>query len=421
MDLIASSGTESAELIGLRLRQSGLWLDTALDTARQASPDDRNRDDDRNREASAALHNQTLEAPGPSPRRYLTLKLSVRAISRGASKDAAGGLGSPKYGGAISRGASKDAAGGLGSPKYGGLACLAAHAWAVGSQLRAIREAVVVAASLKRSLVLPRLTCHCDRDPSGTLSELLTTARCQLPTAEAEHYLPFECPLEHLLNLVAWTDAASRDAIYTLLPASTVLPAASTPLTPAALATALARAGAPASQPLDTAGEEEPTAVVLELAWPTTGDVARPSSELGRELDFVNQSAAARQSSELGRELDRLLSPQATFPTGSELERVLSLGRRGEQLERLLSLGSPKYGKLERLLSLGPAGGWCISCATVRVPPSFLAFGDEIDEIDEMARSPDAISDGGSKRGGGAGCRFCLNFTRLLALEESYA
>ena len=400
MDLIASSGTESAELIGLRLRQSGLWLDTALDTARQASPDDRNRDDDRNREASAALHNQTLEAPGPSPRRYLTLKLSVRAISRGASKDAAGGLG---------------------SRKYGGLACLAAHAWAVGSQLRAIREAVVVAASLKRSLVLPRLTCHCDRDPSGTLSELLTTARCQLPTAEAEHYLPFECPLEHLLNLAAWTDAAARDAMYTLLPASTVLPAASTPLTPAALATALARAGAPASQPLDTAGEEEPTAVVLELAWPTTGDVARPSSELGRELDFVNQSAAARQSSELGRELDRLLSPQATLPTGSELERVLSLGRRGEQLERLLSLGSPKYGKLERLLSLGPAGGWCISCATVRVPPSFLAFGDEIDEIDEMARSPDAISDGGSKRGGGAGCRFCLNFTRLLALEESYA
>ena len=414
MDLIASSGTESAELIGLRLRQSGLWLDTALDTARQASPDDRNR------EASAALHNQTLEAPGPSPRRYLTLKLSVRAISRGASKDAAEGLG---------------------SPKYGGLACLAAHAWAVGSQLRAIREAVVVAASLKRSLVLPRLTCHCDRDPSGTLSELLTTARCQLPTAEAEHYLPFECPLEHLLNLAAWTDAAARDAMYTLLPASTVLPAASTPLTPAALATALARAGAPASQPLDTAGEEEPTAVVLELAWPTTGDVARPSSELGRELDFVNQSAAARpqsselgreqdfvnqsaaarQSSELGREQERLLSPQATFPTGSELERVLSLGRRGEQLERLLSLGSPKYGKLERLLSLGPAGGWCISCATVRVPPSFLAFGDEIDEIDEMARSPDAISDGGSKRGGGAGCRFCLNFTRLLALEESYA
>ena len=381
MDLIASSGTESAELIGLRLRQSGLWLDTALDTARQASQDDRNRDDDRNREASADLHNQTLEAPGPSPRRYLTLKLSVRAISRGASKDADGGLG---------------------SPKYGGLACLAAHAWAVGSQLRAIREAVVVAASLKRSLVLPRLTCHCDRDPSGTLSELLTTARCQLPTAEAEHYLPFECPLEHLLNLAAWTDAAARDATYTLLPASTVLPAASTPLTPAALATALARAGAPASQPLDTAGEEEPTAVVLELAWPTTGDVARPSSELGRELD-------------------RLLSPQATLPTGSELERVLSLGRRGEQLERLLSLGSPKYGKLERLLSLGPAGGWCISCATVRVPPSFLAFGDEIDEIDEMARSPDAISDGGSKRGGGAGCRFCLNFTRLLALEESYA
>ena len=59
MDLIASSGTESAELIGLRLRQSGLWLETVLDTAR---------------------HNQTLEAPGPSPHRYLTLKLDTALV-----------------------------------------------------------------------------------------------------------------------------------------------------------------------------------------------------------------------------------------------------------------------------------------------------------------------------------------------------
>ena len=367
MDLIASSGTESAELIGLRLRQSGLWLDTALDTARQASPDDRNRDDDRNREASAALHNQTLEAPGPSPRRYLTLKLSVRAISRGASKDAAGGLGSPKYGG-------------LESPKYGGFECLAAHAWAVGNQLRAIREAFMTAAFLKRSLVLPRLTCHCDRDPSGTLTELISKGRCQLPTAEAEHYLPFECPLEHLLNLGAWADAAARDATYTLLPASTVLPAASTPLTPAALATALARASPPASQPLGAVlGEEEPTAsaVVLELTWPTLRTTPPTLKTTPRELTRPTTgdaqgdaplSAIARVSSELGREL-------------------------------------------ERLLALGPAGGWCTSCATVRVPPSLLAFGDE---INEMARSPDAISDRGSTRGGGASCRFCLNFTRLL-------
>jgi hypothetical protein len=173
----------------------------------------------------------------------------------------------------------------------------------VGNQLRAIRQAFVIAALLKRSLVLPRLTCHCDRDPSGTLTELISKG-CQLPTAEAEHYLPFECPLEHLLNLEAWADAAARDATYTLLPASTVLPAASTPLTPAALATALARAGPPASQPLGAVlGEEEPTAaaVVLELTWPTTGDAplsanARVSSELGG------------RSSELGLELERLLA-----------------------------------------------------------------------------------------------------------------
>jgi hypothetical protein len=263
LDLIASSGTESAELIGLRLRQSGLWLETVLGTAR---------------------HNQALEAPGPSPRRYLTLKL-----------DEYGGLGSPKNGG-------------LGSPKYGGFACLAAHASAVGNQLRAIRQAFVIAALLKRSLVLPRLTCHCDRDPSGTLTELISKG-CQLPTAEAEHYLPFECPLEHLLNLEAWADAAARDATYTLLPASTVLPAASTPLTPAALATALARAGPPASQPLGAVlGEEEPTAVVLELTWPTTGDAplsanARVSSELGGR-----SSELGGRSSELGLELERLLA-----------------------------------------------------------------------------------------------------------------
>ena len=323
MDLIASSGTESAELIGLRLRQSGLWHETVLDTARR---------------------NQALEAPGPSPHRYLTLKLDTAL--------------------------KLDEYGGLGGPKYGGFACLASHAWAVGNQLRAIRQAFVIAALLKRSLVLPRLTCHCDRDPSGTLTELITKG-CQLPTAEAEQYLPFECPLKHLLNLEAWADAAARDATYTLLPASTVLPTASTPLTPAALATALARAGPPARQPLGAVlGEEEPTAaaVVLELTWPTTGDAPL--------------SAKARVSSELG-------------------------GRSSELGGRSLELGL----ELERLLALGPAGGWCISCATMRVPPSLLAFGDE---INEMARSPDAISDRGSTRGGGASCRFCLNFTRLL-------
>jgi hypothetical protein len=372
LDLIASPGTESAELIGLRLRQSGLWLgpvldtarhnqtleapvlDTArhaqaleapvLDTARRAQAleapvlDTARRAQtleapvlDTARRAQAleapvlgtARHAQTLEAPGPSPRRYLTLKLDT-ALKLEA--------------GAVPRGASKDAAGGLGGPKYGGFACLASHAWAVGNQLRAIRQAFVIAALLKRTLVLPRLTCHCDRDPSGTLTELIAKG-CQLPTAEAERYLPFECPLEHLLNLEVWDDAAARDATYTLLPASTVLPAASTPLTPAALATALARAGPPASQPLGAVlgeeeptaaavgavlgeeeptaaavgavlGEEEPTAaaIVLELTWPTTGDAplsakARVSSELGGR-----SSELGGRSSELGLELERLLA-----------------------------------------------------------------------------------------------------------------
>ena len=263
MDLIASSGTESAELIGLRLRQSGLWHEAVLDTARR---------------------NQALEAPGPSPHRYLTLKLDT-ALKLEV--------------GAVPRGASKDAAGGFGSPKYGGFACLAAHAWAVGNQLRAIRQAFVIAALLKRSLVLPRLTCHCDRDPSGTLTELITKG-CQLPTAEAEQYLPFECPLEHLLNLEAWADAAARDATYTLLPASTVLPTASTPLTPAALAAALARAGPPASQPLGAVlGEEEPTAaaVVLELTWPTTGARrCRPKQEFRRSSEGDRRSSASSWS-----------------------------------------------------------------------------------------------------------------------------
>lgn len=82
MDLIASSGTESAELIGLRLRQSGLWLDTVLETARHASPNDRTPvttpfresrshvghdtvlDTARHDQTSVtARHDQTLEAP----------------------------------------------------------------------------------------------------------------------------------------------------------------------------------------------------------------------------------------------------------------------------------------------------------------------------------------------------------------------
>ncbi len=83
-----------------------------------------------------------------------------------------------------------------------GVRHLLGHARAVRLQLAALREGVGLAYALGRRLVLPRLTCYCDRAPDG--ASPLLAAGCKLAGAEAEDYLPFGCPPDHLLDPARW-------------------------------------------------------------------------------------------------------------------------------------------------------------------------------------------------------------------------
>ena len=64
---------------------------------------------------------------------------------------------------------------------------------------------------------------------------------------------------------------------------------------------------------------------------------------------------------------------------------------------------APHLRELDRLLALGPAGGWCVSCEQAPIPPALHALGD-------------LVRPSGGRQGA---CRFCLNFTRLLAYQPS--
>ena len=69
---------------------------------------------------------------------------------------------------------------------------------ALAVQLRMVEFAPHTARTL-RSVVLPRMACYCDRDPSGGELRPLSNG-CKLPSAESEAYLPFECLLEDVFD-----------------------------------------------------------------------------------------------------------------------------------------------------------------------------------------------------------------------------
>eukprot|EP00966_Prymnesium_polylepis_P022671 521719-Prymnesium_polylepis.1 len=75
------------------------------------------------------------------------------------------------------------------------------HGVALGLQLRVLRDGLARVAELHVAFAFPRLTCYCDRDPSGTLPVLRNG--CRLPSAESESYVPFDCPLDHRLEPIA--------------------------------------------------------------------------------------------------------------------------------------------------------------------------------------------------------------------------
>ena len=310
---------ESATLMLDRLRHEELR--TASPTSSLASATDSVDDDDDDDESP------TVVAAKP-------LLLSIRLRTLPASSLALPGLAAalPTAGGAAA-----------------GLHRLGAHMVALAGQLQAVHVATNLAARLGRQFVAPRLTCHCDRDPSGAVAGLLGNG-CRLPSAEAEEYLPYECPLEHVLDLAAWRVAEGENATGTLYPTTR------------------------AARHLVGAGPADRLEHVVQTGIDATSLAASVSSRLAqlaqppRMVEIVWPEVGTKQAWGL--------APPMASPIAGRQDRLSTAVR--------------------HLLARGPQGGWCVSCAQTPVPPPLRVLG-------VVAAT------------GTSACRWCANFTRLLA------
>ena len=72
------------------------------------------------------------------------------------------------------------------------------HALALASHLAELRDALALARALRRTLVLPRWLCYCDRlwSPSDDIFHF----GCMYPGAQDGKFLPFVCPMDHVLS-----------------------------------------------------------------------------------------------------------------------------------------------------------------------------------------------------------------------------
>ena len=110
------------------------------------------------------------------------------------------------------------------------------HGKALRAYISELRDALALATTLGRTLILPRWTCYCDRLWSG--SDDIFHFGCMYPGAQDGKFVPFVCPMDHVLSPAAWARAeqAYRDAAFPSRPdsASAARPARS----PAPLAAA---------------------------------------------------------------------------------------------------------------------------------------------------------------------------------------
>lgn len=82
-------------------------------------------------------------------------------------------------------------------------------------QLRGLRDGLALAQALGRTLVLPHFTCYCDKVWAG--HDNVFNFAHMYPGAHADgNYMPFECPVDHVLQLSAWRKrgVAYRDARF---------------------------------------------------------------------------------------------------------------------------------------------------------------------------------------------------------------
>ena len=86
------------------------------------------------------------------------------------------------------------------------------HGRALATYLAELRDALALAHTLERTLVLPRWNCYCDRLWSG--SDDIFHFGCMYPGAQDGNFVPFGCPMDHVLSPDAWRQEAYRDPAF---------------------------------------------------------------------------------------------------------------------------------------------------------------------------------------------------------------
>ena len=86
------------------------------------------------------------------------------------------------------------------------------HARALEGYVAELRDALALAQALGRTLVLPRWTCYCDRLWSG--SDDIFHFGCMYPGSQDGKFVPFVCPMDHVLSPTSWKGEDYRDAAF---------------------------------------------------------------------------------------------------------------------------------------------------------------------------------------------------------------
>lgn len=86
------------------------------------------------------------------------------------------------------------------------------HAQSLASYIAELRDALALAKSLGRTLILPRWACYCDRLWSG--SDDIFHFGCMYPGAQEGKFVPFTCPMDHVLSPAQWKGEPYRDAAF---------------------------------------------------------------------------------------------------------------------------------------------------------------------------------------------------------------
>lgn len=86
------------------------------------------------------------------------------------------------------------------------------HSLALQSYVNELRDAFALAHALKRTLILPRRTCYCDKLWAG--SDNILAMKCMYPGSQDHNFLPFDCPMDHFASPHEWADPRNGPVSY---------------------------------------------------------------------------------------------------------------------------------------------------------------------------------------------------------------